>query len=311
MIIITDNTGYAEKLFKIQNNWNSIITSDLEGDLPVLAGRIFTDSERSIFASAGKKEWSHAFVADQAPFSHFDLLIRLIREGRALPDGLLCLAKSGRKFHGLKGRPWQALEGNLHLTLLRTPHRRVPNFHTGFQILAAVSLIESIDRLKGLENRAQIKWVNDIWIHGRKAAGFLAHTMSIEEMVSAVIIGIGLNVEKTPDLPPDDSVYGAACLTDFASDPSTCRIDRILDLLLQRLSANYELLLSGNYGRLLNIYRKRSLVIGRRVRVLEDIPEEKPQEIASGRVESIGDFLELNIKGNPKPVTRGRLKIID
>lgn len=311
MIITTDNTGYTEKLFNIQNNWTPAKPSDFEGDLQILTERLFTDSNLSTFVAAENSSWTHAFVADHAPYSHFDLLIRLIRDGCDLPGGLLLQAKSGRKFHGQKGRPWQALEGNLHLTILLTPHKRIHNFTTGFQILAAVSLIETIDMLKGFKNTAQIKWVNDIWIDGCKVAGFLVHTMSAGDTVSDVILGIGLNVEKSPDSPADDYYSEAACLADFASDPSICRIDQVLGLLLRRFSANYKILLSGHYGRLLDIYRKRSLVIGREVRIMTDLEEEKPEETARGRVEKIGNFLELYLKGYSKPVTHGRLIIID
>ncbi len=311
MIITTDNTGYAEKLFNIQNNWNPEKPSDFDGDLQILAKRLFKDSKLFNTTPSEKCNWSHAFVADYASNSQFDLLIRLIREGCDLPDGLLCLARSGRKFHGLKGRPWQTLEGNLHLTLLWTPCKSIRNFYTGFQILAAVSLIETIDMLKGFKNTAQIKWVNDIWIDGCKVAGFLVHTMSAGDSVSDVILGIGFNVEKSPDLPADDYVPGAACLSDFAADPSACRVDRVLALILQRLSVNYELLLSGEYGRLLEIYRERSLIIGREVRIMTDPEGEKPEETACGRVEKIGEFLELYIEGYTKPVTQGRLIIID
>jgi BirA family biotin operon repressor/biotin-[acetyl-CoA-carboxylase] ligase len=311
MIITTDNPGYTENLFNIQNKWNPAQPSDFEGDLQILTERLFPDSDLCTITTAETSEWSHAFVDDYAPHSHFDLLIRLIREGCDFPGGLLLQAKSGLKFHGLRGRPWQTLEGNLHLTLLWTPRKSIQNFYTGFQILAAVSLIETIDLLQGFKHSAQIKWVNDIWIDGCKVAGFLVHTMSAGDKVSDVIIGIGLNVEKSPALPADDYVPGAACLADFASNKSVFKPCQVLSLLLRRLSANYKLLLSGQYGRLLEIYRKRSLIIGREVRVMTDSEGKKPEETVRGVVEKIGEFLELYIKGYSKPVTQGRLIIID
>ncbi len=229
----------------------------------------------------------------------------------ALPDRLICLAGSGHKFHGLRGRPWKALEGNIHLTALFSPNKKIHQFQTGFPILAAVSILETIDSLEGFKDKAQIKWVNDVWINGGKVAGFLTHTMSMEDVVSDVIIGIGLNVGKKPELPADEYVPCAESLANLALNPSICRIDRVLNLLLTRLYTNYEFLLSDKYQRLLEIYRKRSLVIGRTVRVLTDAPEEKPKELAFGRVKSIGEHLELNIEGYPQPITRGRLILIE
>lgn len=281
------------------------------GNLPLLSKHLFKKDTFFKSVSKFKQGWSHAFVTSVALSSHFDLLIELSRKEANLPHGLICLAGSGKEFHGLRGRPWQALEGNIHLTVLFTPNRKIQHFQTGFPILAAVSIIETIDSLEGFKDKARIKWVNDVWINGGKVAGFLTHTMSIEDVVSEVIIGIGLNVEKKPDLPEDEFVPRAESLANLTSAPSICRIDRVLALLLDRLLANYDLLLSNNYKPLLEIYRRRSLVTGRMVRVLTDSPEEKPEEIACGRVTSIGDHLELNISGYPSPITRGRLIFID
>jgi BirA family biotin operon repressor/biotin-[acetyl-CoA-carboxylase] ligase len=311
MNIYTDSTEYAATVFNIQESWTQTKSSCLTGDLQMLYGNVFGEGTVYKSASKMKQGWANAFVTGHALSSHFDLLIELSRKITALPDGLICLAGSGQKFHGLRGRPWQALEGNIHLTVLFTPNRKILHFHTGFPILAAVSLIETIDSLEGFEDIAQIKWINDIWINGGKVAGFLTHISSIKDAVSDAIIGIGLNVGRKPEIPADEYVPRAESLVSLASDPSVCRIDRVLDLLLARLFANYDLLLSGKYEQLLEIYRKRSLVTGRTVRVLADSPEEKPEEIASGRVKTIGDHLELNITGHPQPITRGRLVLID
>lgn len=311
MNIYTDSTEYAATVFDIQESWTRTKSSSLTGNLHILSGHILREDTVYKSVSKMKQGWAHAFVTGFASSSHFDLLIELNRKETALPDGLICLAGSGQKFHGLRGRPWQALEGNIHLTVLFTPNRKIHFFHTGFPILAAVSILETIDSLEGFKDTAQIKWINDVWIQGGKVAGFLTHISSIEDKVSDAIIGIGLNVGKKPELPADGYVPHAESLASLAMNPSICRIDRVLDLLLARLYANYDLLLAGSYERLLGIYRRRSLVIGRTVRILEDSPKENPEEIACGRVKSIGDHLELNIAGYPKPITRGRLILID
>jgi hypothetical protein len=52
-------------------------------------------------------------------------------------------------------------------------------------------------------------------------------------------------------------------------------------------------------------------VIGQRVRILSDTPEEGQEEIASGIVKEIGENLELFLEGEKKPVTKGRLILTD
>ncbi len=249
----------------------------------------------------------HAFLIKHAFSSHFDHLVELSQKDIELPDGTVCLAGSGRKFHGQKGRHWSALEGNIHLALFLKPKRVIKRYHTGFPVLVAVSLIETLDTIAPLKGRAKIKWVNDILIDGAKIAGFLVHTQSKEETVVSVILGIGLNVEKTPRIKTDSFVPKISSLRDFIQDYSILSQEKILLKLLRSLDKNYQFLLDGHYEPLLNAYRERSLVIGHHVRVFSDSSGKKSQEIASGTVITIGENLELILKDRSKPVTTGRL----
>ncbi|MCM1513973.1 MAG: biotin--[acetyl-CoA-carboxylase] ligase [Anaeroplasma bactoclasticum] len=59
--------------------------------------------------------------------------------------------------------------------------------------LAGVAVVRAIQKLTGLE--AKIKWVNDVYIHGKKVCGILTEaSTSIEENIfEYAIIGIGVN----------------------------------------------------------------------------------------------------------------------
>ncbi|MFT5123798.1 MAG: hypothetical protein ACI97B_002433, partial [Verrucomicrobiales bacterium] len=50
-------------------------------------------------------------IVDTAEDSQFDALLRGFRDRSGLPPSAAAIALSGRKFHGQRGRPWQALEG--------------------------------------------------------------------------------------------------------------------------------------------------------------------------------------------------------
>ena len=67
-----------------------------------------------------------------------------------------------------------------------------------FTILAALSVAEALNQIAGLEEKAQIKWVNDILLErseGGRSSGL--HSEPGETVTSAVL-GIGVNVETTP-----------------------------------------------------------------------------------------------------------------
>ena len=75
----------------------------------------------------------------------------------------------------------------------------------------------------------------------------------------------------------------------------------------KRLAVNIGRLYEGDYEALLDIYRERSAVLGRRVTVREDLHGAAEDVIASGLVRAIGPELELYIEGQSRPVTKGRV----
>ena len=59
-------------------------------------------------------------------------------------------------------------------------------------IAAAVAVCRSISTL--CDKKPQIKWVNDIFVDGKKTCGILAEAGTDSGMLSYIIIGIGLNI---------------------------------------------------------------------------------------------------------------------
>ena len=255
--------------------------------------------------------WQYLFIVETAPESQYDLLIKLARDKVQVPHALLCLTGTSKKLHGFKDRPWVSAIGNLHLSAFLAPDREVQNFGVGFTILAAVSVLETLDRLKGLKKLAALKWVNDILINEEKVAGVLAHTQSQGGSVSAAILGIGLNVETTPIVERDPFVPGVTSLRDIIPNPYDCNLSMVFNELIRALERNYSLLVGGGFQRLLDTYRERSMVLNRDVIIHDDSGSADPPEPISGRVSSIGDNLELYLSDRSEPITKGRLILHD
>jgi biotin-[acetyl-CoA-carboxylase] ligase BirA-like protein len=310
MIVFTDNKKDAEKAFSILKEWKPADYSVIDQKLVPLMNRLYGDKPvyRSMRRVLGR--WHYAFFVKHAPSSHFDLLVESSQGNQTLPDGILCIAGSGRYFHGQKGRSWVAEEGNIHLSIYLSPGKRIYHYHAGLPVLSAVSIVQTIDSTEGLKGEAKIKWVNDVLIEGKKVAGFLVHTHTVQDRVTGIILGIGLNVEKIPHIIPDDFVPKVGSLREFLPSPSAVTQKSILKHLLEFLAKNYDLLLDGQYKKLLDFYREYSLVIGREVQIFSDIRGKKHTAISSGTVETIGDNLELWMEGQEKPVTEGRLVLI-
>lgn len=251
--------------------------------------------------------WRHVLVSGFAAGSQYDRMIRLGREGVEIPDAVACVARTGGAFQGFRGRSWVGRPGNIHLTVHLAPGRPIERFGSVFMALAAVSVVDAIDAVPGLDGRASIKWVNDVLLGGAKVGGVLVHTQTRGDAVTAVVLGIGLNVETTPAVAPTAFVPAVGSLRDFAADPARASEREVLGGLLRALARNYRTLLDDGYRPLMERYRARSAVLGREVLVSSDEADEVPRIRAAGRVAAIGDGLELRLAGRAQPVTNGRL----
>ena len=114
----------------------------------------------------------------------------------------LLTANSQTAGRGRLGRKFVSPPGTgLYMSLLSSPP---PDTDCGLiTILAAVAVCRAIEETSGL--RPRIKWVNDLFVRGKKVCGILA-----EGMGGPVIIGIGVNL-RTPSggFPPEAGPAGA------------------------------------------------------------------------------------------------------
>jgi biotin-(acetyl-CoA carboxylase) ligase len=308
MTILTDDTDFAGNYVPDSVQWQQIRPKELDECL-LLAKRKFLPGAIFHRGFIDDDFWSNLFIARFAEQSQYDELIELSRQECELPANILCCAGFGIKFHGFHGRSWVSLPGNIHLSAYFRPHREIPDFGSGFMIIAALSALEAIDEMPGMKRRAMIKWVNDIVMDGSKVAGVLAYSQSQGQVVTDAVLGIGLNVESGPKVEPNIFVPASDCLRRFTPRPQECTQRMIFPMLIDRLKHNYLSLIGGDYDKLLNKYINRSLVIGRRVTLWSDNQNGRYEKIISGRVTGIGHNLELLLENSDLPVTRGRLQL--
>lgn len=311
MVIFSDSIAYAQKIFGDELQWHASSKDIFGAGLAPLAEQIFKQEHIHTTEIASEAIWSCAFVTGFAPESQYEILANFTRENPEMNGGIICLAGSGQNFKGQHQRSWVSVPGNIHLSLLLNPSRTVENFNLGFSILPAVSVIQALDDCDELRGKAAIKWVNDVLIDGAKVAGVLTRTQVMGEKVTAVTLGIGINVETRPAFVPDPVVPRADCLHTFIDRKDKCNQQIILENLLQKIALNYRLLLEGGYTDLLEFYRRRSAIVGRRVIVLSDQVDKEPEQLSQGIVERIGDNLELFLQNQQAPIIRGRVALIN
>lgn len=103
------------------------------------------------------------------------------------------VAKSQTGGRGTNNRSFYSPNGGIYLSLKFKPALPLSDlsFITPF---TAVALSKAIEKDAGL--KPKIKWVNDIYLSGKKVAGILTETKILTDSIGYVIVGVGVNCDR-------------------------------------------------------------------------------------------------------------------
>lgn len=182
------------------------------------------------------------------------------------PHGSVVVAERQTQGRGRLGRSFASPPGGLYLSVVLRPQRAVGN-PVLITAAAAVAVCRAVQALCGIE--LSIKWVNDLFLKGKKCCGILteAGTGFENGSIEYIVVGIGINYRTRPEeFAPEIRQIATALYPGGAA-----QLPR-----LQLAAAIYENLL-GAFERLeskefLPEYRARSLALGREVTVLAQPP---------------------------------------
>src|ERR1017187_8118407 len=119
-----------------------------------------------------------------------DVIERLARDG--VKEGAVVFAESQTRGRGRLGRKWMSPpRRGLWFSVLLRPDLR-PQEATRLTVASATALRRAIETQTGL--KPNIKWPNDILIHGKKVAGILTEMSAELDCVKYVVLGIGVDV---------------------------------------------------------------------------------------------------------------------
>lgn len=171
----------------------------------------------------------------------------------------LFLAETQHGGRGRYGRSFFSPEGQIYMTLLLEPNQTFEELPQ-YTLLTAVAVALAVDEVTG--KSCGIKWVNDLFLEGKKICGILSEAMSDFETgrISHVTIGIGLNFSIAPEQLPEELRDIATSL--FTGESATITRNE----LIQKIWRNFFELLDGlpdtSY---LDYYRNKSIVLGKNV----------------------------------------------
>ena len=124
------------------------------------------------------------------------------------------IANKQVKGKGRHGKVWFDGKGNFTGSLVFFTSRNPQEFFLyGFFI--GVALYDTIKSFYQKPLGLFLKWPNDLILKGRKLSGILIESQKIlNSNQFALIVGLGVNLNSTPKLEGNQSVYDAICLAD-------------------------------------------------------------------------------------------------
>jgi len=168
--------------------------------------------------------------------------------------GYLVTADSQTAGRGRHGRSFYSpAQSGIYMSVVLR-HRRPIRESLMVTVASAVAVCRAIEALTDAQVR--IKWVNDVFVGRRKAAGILVEAITDfpQGVTEALIAGIGVNL-RTEDFPEElRSVAGSL--------NSSCSRNALIAHIASELLSLTD---DPDYAAIMDEYRRRSLVLGREV----------------------------------------------
>lgn len=202
-----------------------------------------------------------ALVTPGAVDSTNNVAKQLAQQGA--PHGTVVLSHKQTAGRGRMGRRFESPEGGIYVSILLRPQLPAQE-GVRLTLGACVGVCRAMEQADGLQG--QIKWVNDVYLEGKKVCGILTEAATSVEngMLEYVIVGVGVNYMEPPEgFPPAlkdiaGSLYGPHRAPPLPRNRmAALLIDQLMDCLERPLDAD-----------ILEEYRQRSLVVGKEVLVL-------------------------------------------
>ncbi|MBP2099860.1 biotin--[acetyl-CoA-carboxylase] ligase [Enterococcus rivorum] len=176
------------------------------------------------------------------------------------PENTLIVADMQEAPKGRFGRAFFSKAGcGIYMSMLLRPNQNFEEM-AQYTVIMAVAVSKAMDRLTNVTT--EIKWVNDIYLNGKKVCGILSEAMSDVEsgQISNVIIGMGINFSIKQEEFPEE-IHQTATSLFSNQEPTISRNELIAEIWNQF----YAILSELPKEQFLEDYRSKSFVLGKEV----------------------------------------------
>ena len=180
------------------------------------------------------------------------------------PEGYVAVAGAQTSGRGRRGKSFfSPADTGLYMSILLRPQGLSGDQVLGLTTMAATAVCESIEALS--DKKAEIKWVNDIFVDGKKVCGILSEAMYEvpSRVLKCVIVGIGINAYAPQAGFPPEIADTAGCVFD---KPEVDLKNRLAAEILNNFMKFHD---DPKSDAVYDEYKTRSMVIDKDIKVLK------------------------------------------
>ncbi|MDP1676161.1 MAG: biotin--[acetyl-CoA-carboxylase] ligase [Bacteroidota bacterium] len=179
------------------------------------------------------------------------------------PHGTIVITEEQTAGRGRLQRNWVSPAGqNLLFSIVLYPDFGMEKISL-LPFAGSLAVVDAIETITGLSSTC--KWPNDVLINGKKVCGMLLESSLGNSIQEKIVLGIGLNVNQEEF---SEELRFKASSLQIESGMVINRIT-LLQKILEELENRYEQLSYFPAQRLLNDWRMKALLFGKKITVLE------------------------------------------
>lgn len=176
-----------------------------------------------------------------------------------LTEGTVIIAEEQHSGRGRHGRTWISSKGlNLTFSIILKPIMPIEQLGM-ISLLAGLAVCEAISLTTTL--LPTCKWPNDVLIGGKKCAGILSETVFEGGTLSALIVGIGVNVNQ------NDFPVGLRMPATSMAKEAGCILNRyeVFGTILDRFEFWYDRAQAGDILQIIQTWKSKSSTVGKQL----------------------------------------------
>ena len=179
-------------------------------------------------------------------------------------NGSIVLSEKQTDARGRSGKAWESPMGGIWLSMILQPN-------VDYSKLPLITIATGVAVAKAIESTgittAEIKWPNDIMIHGKKVCGILTEAVTKFNTIENVIIGVGIDANIDISDFPEELQDGTTTIADELGRKEDENV--LIRYFLEEFEKIADEFTHEGYENILKEWRKRSYSIGKIVEVRE------------------------------------------